>query len=260
MPETVLHWLRFRPNNRAGWVAGMHMDFAKEYARRSDEEIWLLIKDRHNLVDEARDALEVEVQKRKRNGFQLHVPEPEKPRLDIEEDDDDVNVVVVHSRELRFPRVCPRCLAPADAVVRISCDGGSSWGLIPIVDYALGLWRYLFSRYSVPFCNKCAVSVRLRRWVERLFMVAVPAGSVYLFVRYHIGVFGLLVTCVCLYAAGFGIWILSRMPKRWTPAGIEILSGWSSKDRRLAFAKPEYEKAFVALNHARRRDKATRNG
>lgn len=240
----------------------MHLDFAKEYAQRSDEEIRRIIQDRHNLVDEARDALDLEVQKRKRSGFQLHVREPEEPRLhiEIEEDDDDVNVVVVHSRELRFPKICPRCLAPTSAVVRISCDGGSSWGLIPIVDYALGFWRYLFSRYPVPFCNKCAVSVRLRRWVERLFMVAVPAGSVYLLVRYHMSVFGFLVICVCLYAAGFGIWILSRMPKRWGPAGIEILSGWSSKDRRLAFAKPEYEKAFVALNHARRSGRAARKG
>jgi hypothetical protein len=125
--------------------------------------------------------------------------------------------------------------------------------LIPIVDYALGLWRYLFSRYPVPFCNKCAVSVRLRRWVERLFILAVPAGSVYFSVRYHVGVFGFLIACVCFYAAGFGIWILSGMPKRWAPAGIEILSGWSSKDRRLAFANIEYEKAFVAVNGRRAR-------
>lgn len=98
-----------------------------------------------------------------------------------------------------------------------------------------------------------AVSVRLRRWVERLFMLAVPAGSVYLLMRYHMGVFGFLVTCICLYAAGFGIWILSGMPKRWAQAGIEILNGWSSKDRRLAFAKLEYEKAFVALNQGAKR-------
>jgi hypothetical protein len=226
----------------------MQLDFASEYVRRSDKEIRLLIADRQNLVDEAREALDAEVRNRRRNGFQTHVRKPEEPRLHVEEDDDDENVVVVHSQELRFPQVCPRCLAPADAIVRISCLGGSSWGLIPILDYALGSWRYLFSRYPVPFCNKCAVSVRLRRWVERLFMLAVPSGSVYFSVRYHMGVFGFLVTCICLYAAGFGIWILSGMPKRWTPAGIEILSGWSSKDRRLAFANPAYEKAFVALN------------
>ena len=231
----------------------MHLDFASEYARRSDEEIRLLIADRQNLVDEARDALDAEVRKRHRNGFQIHVREPEEPRVHVEEDDDDENAVVVHSRELSFPQLCPRCLAPADRFVRISCDGGSSWGLIPIVDYALGLWRYLFSRYPVPFCNKCAVSVRLRRWVERLFILAVPAGSVYLLMRYHMGVFGFLVTCICFYAAGFGIWILSGMPKRWAPAGIEILSGWSSKDRRLAFANIEYEKAFVAVNGRRAR-------
>jgi hypothetical protein len=231
----------------------MRLDFASEYVRRSNEEIRLLIADRQNLVDEAREALDAEVRNRRRNGFQTHVREPEEPRLHVEEDDDDENVVVVHSRELRFPQVCPRCLAPADAIVRISCLGGSSWGLIPILDYALGLWRYLFSRYPVPFCSKCAVSVRLRRWVERLFMLGVPAGSVYLLMRYHMGVFGFLVTCICLYAAGFGIWILSGMPKRWAQAGIEILNGWSSKNRRLTFAKLEYEKAFVALNQGAKR-------
>jgi hypothetical protein len=138
----------------------MHLDFASEYVRRSDEEIRLLIVDRQNLVDEAREALDAEVRNRRRNGFQTHVREPEEPRLHVEEeeDDDDENVVVVHSRELRFPQVCPRCLAPADAIVRISCFGGSSWGLIPILDYALGLWRYLFSRYPVPFCSKCGIS------------------------------------------------------------------------------------------------------
>jgi hypothetical protein len=231
----------------------MQLDFASEYVRRSDEEIRLLIADRQNLVDEAREALDAEVRNRRRNGFQTHVREPEEPRLHVEEDDDDENVVVVHSQELRFPQVCPRCLAPADAIVRISGLGGSSWGLIPILDYALGSWRYLFSRYPVPFCSKCAVSVRLRRWVERLFMLAVPAGSVYLLMRYHMRVFGFLVTCICLYVTGFGIWILSGMPKRWAQAGIEILNGWSSKDRRLAFAKLEYEKAFVALNQGAKR-------
>ena len=165
----------------------MHLDFAGEYARRSDDEIRLLIPDRHNLVDEARDALDAEVRNRRRHGFQTHVRVLEEPRLHVEEEDDYENIVVVHSRKLRFPQVCPRCLAPADAIVRISCLGGGSGGLIPILDYGLGLWRYLFSRYPVPFCSKCAVSVRLRRWVERLFMLAVPASSVYLFMRYHMG-------------------------------------------------------------------------
>ena len=59
----------------------MHLDFASEYARRSDEEIRLLIADRQNLVDEARDALDAEVRKRHRNGFQIHVREPEEPRV-----------------------------------------------------------------------------------------------------------------------------------------------------------------------------------
>ena len=53
----------------------MRLDFAREYAGRTDDEIRLLLKDRHNLVDEARDALDVEVQKRRSSGFELHVKE-----------------------------------------------------------------------------------------------------------------------------------------------------------------------------------------
>jgi hypothetical protein len=222
----------------------MHLDFANEYARRSDDELRLLIKDRHNLVDEARNALDVEVDKRRSRGFDPHKCEPEQPRVHIEEDEDDEdgNVVVVHSRELRFPKICPRCLAPADRSVKISCDGGSSWHLIPVVDYGLGLWHYLLSRYPVPFCKTCAVSVRLRRWVERLFMLSVIASSVCLWMRHHMSAARCVFTFVGLYLTGVGFWMFSGMPRRWPSAGIEILSVWSAKDRRLAFAKPEYEK------------------
>lgn len=231
------------------------LDFASEYEKRSDDELRLLIKDRSNLVDEARDALEAEVHKRRGRGFDPHRREPEEPLVHIEgdEDDEDGNVVVVHSRELMFPAICPRCLAQANAVVRISCDGGGSWGLVPALDFVLGLWRFLFSRYPVPFCRECAISVRLRRWVERLFLLSLVACSVYLGVRYHVSAFRLVVVFVCLYLAGVGFWMLSGMQRRWPPAGIEILSGWSAKDRRLAFASPEYEKAFVGLNEATRR-------
>jgi hypothetical protein len=226
----------------------MHLDFASEYARRSDEEIRMLIQDRHNLVDEARDALDTEVHKRRSKGFQTHVHEPEEPRTHVEEDDEDGNEVFVRSRELKFPKICPRCLAPADSFVRISCDGGSSWGLIPALDFVVGLWRYLFFRYPVPFCKGCAISVRIRRWVERLFMLGVIASSVFLWMRYHMSAVRCVVTFVCLYLAGVAFWLLSGMPRRWPSAGIEILSAWSARDRRLALANPAYEKAFVALN------------
>jgi hypothetical protein len=225
----------------------MHLDFAKQYARRSDEEIRLLINDRHNLVDEARDALDVEVQKRRSNGFQLHVQEPEEPRLHIE-DEEQGNVVAVHSRELRFPNICPRCLAPASAEVRISCNGGSSWGLIPAIDIVLGLWRYLFLRYPVPFCRACAVSVRVRRWMQRLFFASVIACTAFLTVRYGLGAWRFILVFSCLYLAGLAVWMLFGLSKRWPPEGIEILSRWSSKERRIEFANSEYEKAFVALN------------
>jgi hypothetical protein len=70
----------------------MNLDFASEYAQRTDDELRLLIQDRDNLVDTARQALDAEVRKRRRNGFQLHVREPEEPRIHVEEDDDDVNI------------------------------------------------------------------------------------------------------------------------------------------------------------------------
>jgi hypothetical protein len=229
----------------------MNLDFASEYAQRTDDEIRLLIQDRDNLVDEARHALDAEVHKRHRNGFQLHVPEPKEPWVSVEDDDDDGTVVTVHSRELIFPKICPRCLASADSFVRISCDGGSSWGLIPAVDISLGLWRYLFRRYPVPFCRSCAISVRLRRWVERLFLLCVLGGCLYLSVRYHISAGRFVLIFACVYLIGVGLWMVLGVPKKWPPAGIEVLSGWSARDRRVAFAKPEYEKAFIALNGGR---------
>src|SRR5689334_21783037 len=108
----------------------MQLNFAHEYAEKSDDELRLLIQDRHDLVDEAREALDAEIHKRKRNGFQVHVPEPEEPRPHIDEDEEG-NKVVVHSRELRFPGICRLCLEPANAIVRISCNGSASWGFIP---------------------------------------------------------------------------------------------------------------------------------
>ncbi len=227
----------------------MHLGFAGEYARRSDDEIRLLIRDRHNLVDEAREALDSEVHKRKQSGFQIHVQEPAEPRLDIEEDQEEGNVVAVHSRELRFPKICPRCLAPADSIVRISCSGGSG-GFLGI-DLVLGLWRYLFRRYPVSFCRVCAISVRVRRWVQRLFLAGVIACAAYLTVRYELSAWRFMLVFSCLYLVGVAVWMLFGLPKRWPPAGIEILSNWSSKDRRIVFANPEYGKAFVGLNGRR---------
>jgi large subunit ribosomal protein L35 len=226
----------------------MRLDFAGEYARRTDDEIRLLIQDRHNLIDEARNALDVEVHRRRSNGFQSHVHEPEEPRVHVEEDEEDGNEVVVRSRELVFPKICPRCLAPADVFVRITCDGGSSWSFFPAVDLVLGMWRYLFFRYPVPFCRGCAISVRCRRWFKRLFFAGTIAISGYLAVRYDLSALRFGLVFLCLYLAGFAIWMVLGISERWPPAGIDILSAWSARDRGLQFTHPEYEKAFVALN------------
>jgi hypothetical protein len=231
----------------------MHLDFASEYARRSDEELRLLIKDRHNLVDEARDALDVEVQRRKSNGFQLHVQEPEEPRLHIEEDEEEGNEIIVHSRELIFPKICPRCLAPANAVVRISCNDPGSWGLLAAADYLFHIIGYLFRSYSVPYCRACAISVRVRRWVQRLFFAGVIAWTAYLTVRYELSTWRFMLVFGCLYLVGVAVWMLLELSKRWPPAGVEILSRWTAQERRLQFANPAYEKAFIALNGARPR-------
>lgn len=229
----------------------MRLDFASEYARRSDDEIRRLIEDRCNLVDEARDALDVELQKRRSNGFQLQPQEPDEPRLRVDEDEEG-NEVVVHSRELAFPRICPRCLShEAGSVVRISCASSSSWGFFLAFDFVSGLWGYLLFRYPVPFCRPCAISVRVRRWVNRLFLIGTIAGSAYLGVKYNLGALKWMVLFLCLYLAGVAVWMLLGLSKRWPAEGIEILSKWSALERRLEFANPEYEKAFIAMNGAK---------
>ena len=227
----------------------MHRDFASEYAKRSDDEIRRLLQDRHNLVDEARDALDVEVQKRRSSGFDPHAREPEEPRLHVEQDNVKGNKVVVHSRELIFPQICPRCLShEASSIVRIPCASDSSWGFFLALDLVSGLVGYLFYRYPVPFCRSCAISVRVRRWVQRLFWVGVPVCTVYLAMGHHLSAWRFMAVTGCLYLIGLATWMLFGLSKRWPPAGIKILSKWSARERRLRFANPEYEKAFIELN------------
>jgi hypothetical protein len=223
----------------------MRLDFPSEYARRSDDELRLLIKDRQNLVDEARDALDVEVHKRRNNGFDPHAREPEEPRVHVEEDEEG-NEVVVHSRELLFPKICPRCMSPtAESTVRISCNGTSFF-------LVMDLWRYLFLRYPVPFCRTCARSVRVRRWTVRALILIACGGSIYASERSRRPTLTFLLTLVGLFALSGLAWKLLNLTKRWPPAGIEIMSLWSDQDRRLEFANPAYEKAFIALNGGRR--------
>jgi hypothetical protein len=119
-------------------------------------------------------------------------------------------------------------------------------------DYLFHLIGYLFRSYSVPFCRACAISFRVRRWVQRLFFTGVIACTAYLTVRYELSAWRFMLVFGCLYLAGLAVWMLFGLSKRWPPAGIEILSNWSSKERRIEFANPEYEKAFVSLNGRRR--------
>jgi hypothetical protein len=227
----------------------MDVDFAREYARRSDEEIRLLIKDRHDLVDEAREALDVEVHRRQSKGFDPHAREPEEPRVHVQEDEEEGNEVVVRSRELIFPKICPRCLSQETvSIIRISCTSASSGGLILAFDFVSGLWGYLFFRYPVPFCRSCAMLVRVRRWLGRALILFAIVGSLYAAIHLHLSTLMLLLTLIGCFALGGLFWKLLGLSKRWPPAGIEILSKWSARERRLEFAHPEYEKAFVAMN------------
>lgn len=225
----------------------MHVDFASEYARRSDEELRLLIQDRHNLVDVARDALDAEVHKRKITGFQVQAYEPVEPRLEVEQDESG-NEIVVHSRDLKFPKICPRCLEAADSAIRVVCNDTSSW-LLPVgFDYLFRLLRYLFSSYSVPFCRACAISVRVRRWVQRLFWAGVLACSAYVGMRYELSAWRFLLVCLCSCLPGIAMWKMFEFSKRWPAEGVTIAGGCSADDRRLEFANSGYEKAFVAQN------------
>jgi hypothetical protein len=217
----------------------MHLDFAREYARRTDDEIRLLIADRHNLVDEAQDALDVEIRKRRSRGFDPDAREPDVPRVHVEGDEEG-NEVVVRSRELVFPKICPRCLAAADGAVRMVCPG-ISWSILPVL-------RYLFCSYSVPFCRRCARSVGLRRWAERILFVLAGAGLFVACLRFHLSGLAFGFTLLSLFLGAALIWTQIDRSKRWPPAGIKILSKWSARERRLQFANPAYEKAFIALN------------
>jgi hypothetical protein len=145
----------------------MDFDFAKEYSRKSDLELMLIFKDQENLVPMARSALEAELFRRELTSESV---QSDPLLVETQRCHEIENAVVVNSKQLLFQQTCPRCLAaPTEASVRIS-PGQDFWGIrFPVV----ALWRYQFSRLRVPFCVKCASSIRVRRWTIRLGVLAI---------------------------------------------------------------------------------------
>jgi hypothetical protein len=102
----------------------MNLDFAKEYSRKSDAELMLILKDQANLVPTARYALQAEISNRRLATDGLE-SEPALARRGVTQSAD--NEVVVNSKTLLFPKMCPRCLAPGgESLVRIS-PGNDFW-------------------------------------------------------------------------------------------------------------------------------------
>lgn len=92
------------------------------------------------------------------------------------------------------------------------------------------------------------MSVKVHRWTERAFFLIVICGYVYAVERLRLSFFVCLMVLIVFFALGGLIWKFLNLSKRWPPAGIEILSKWSARERRLEFKNSEYEKAFIALN------------
>lgn len=220
----------------------MEFDFVKEYSGKSDSDLILLFNDRKNLVATAREALQVELAKRGLNEASLQADAPvAETRLSHE----DANSIVVNSKQLKFPQICPRCLAASDkAIIRIS-PGQDFWGVrFPIV----ALWRYLFSRYRVPFCSRCARSIHLRRWTIRLGVIAIALGCLAL--SSAAGISGIAATFLLLtgLGTGWGVWKLLRVDRRWPGEGVEITSRPNDAFVRLLFKQSRYQEEFTKLN------------
>lgn len=203
----------------------MQLDFAAEYARRSDDELRLLLEDRSNLLPVAQAALDTEIAKRQRHGFQAMADDDDLVQVDPEQKDQ----IVVYSRSLTFPPVCPNCAGPAHDHVKISCASDSLSAFFPMIR----LWRYLFCRYRVPFCGACAYSLSLRRWLERTYFFVVIAVAIYVAKGFHSPRLVFLLTTGILYLLG-------------------AISSWSSEERRIRFANPEYQTAFAFVNGMRK--------
>jgi hypothetical protein len=218
----------------------MDLDFAKEYSRKSDLELMLIWRDQNDLVPIARSALQAELSRRKLTADSLQsgpVFVKSKQRREIE------NAVEVNSKQLLFPQICPRCLAPTTAHVRIS-PGGDFWSIwFPVVAFS----RYLFSRHRVPFCAKCASSVHFRRWTIRLSFFAIILFCLMLRADGITGVSSSFFA-VLIFGIAWGIWKLLGIDKRWPAEGIEIISAPNDSSVRLLFKQPQYQTEFVKLN------------
>lgn len=216
------------------------LDFVAEYANRSDDELRLLIKDRGDLVPRAQIALDAEIARRLPNGFQTEVDDGPFAQPDPEQHD----CVVVYSRSLIFPHICPNCATSASDYVRISCASDFVETFFPIIR----IWRYLFSRYRVPFCAACANAISIRKWLQITFFFVALALTVYIAQHAHSWRLAFFVTLSVLYGIGGLLWKLTHLSERWPPPAIEILSSWSANERCVQLENAEYRAAFLQAN------------
>jgi hypothetical protein len=219
----------------------VNLDFAAEYAKKSDAELRLLLQDWAHLVQPARDALQVELSRRQLPAISGVSDET----LDEEASGyDDGDAVVVSSSNLRFPQICPRCLNPIDgAFVKISSPRDFLSSFFPII----AIWRYLFSLYSVPFCRRCAHSLRIRKWVIRLMIVGIGILSFVISEKFSKDTLAFLACLIIFGVTALGLWKLFGIEKRWPGAGITILRD-SYETVELEFAQSAYQAEFVKLN------------
>ncbi len=219
----------------------MDTDFAHEYARKTDADLILLLRDKNNLLPLAQTALQVELSRRKLTEKSFQDDEPvavEEPEFDESE-----NTVAINAERLRFPKICPRCLSrETDSIVRISYQ----WDSLAIWFQVVAIWRYVFSRCPVPFCSKCARSILLRRSVINVGFISLLV----IFIVYD-GKHGLLLL-FAIAGAAWALWILLGMRKRWPGEGIEILSRYRDRQVCFEFSQPEYQAEFIKLNRSDR--------
>lgn len=141
-------------------------------------------------------------------------------------------VTIPKQQEIAFPKICLRCLKPAEETIEVR---SSQWGY-------LGIWT---TKIGVPVCSEC---FRYAFWrymiLTRLIFWGGLVGGLYLLYLWQqaTGINGWNIVALILLMTLLGF-VKQEMPKAF---GIEfeVLKGGI----KFGFANPEYARIFAILN------------
>ena len=215
-----------------------YQDFVASYAGMSDADLAQVAEDVRDLQPAAREALQVELGRRKLNVQALHA--------ELASEDDarllEAGVVGVRAGKFNAPKLCPNCMATG-ATERVTISRRTAILSPPP-------WRLLgfLTRKGYPFffCEQCAETIRWTRKARLALVVAsIVAMTVLLFLRSRLLGDGAFFAFFFFFvAAEYGPALIRSRAL----SSVEVVSQDAGGFIRFKFRNQQYAEAFLEAN------------